>query len=145
MRRTIRQTSIQAYTEIESKGLLSKVRWKVYEHLFNAGPLTGSELNHDLGGSGYHKRLSELEQLGVVYLAGKRTCNITGMECETWDVTATLPTGTVKSTSSRPSKAEFAAAMAELRVVHGERQQAGLPAFSITLVNVLGWVRDKYI
>lgn len=139
----VRQTSIQAYREIETKGLLGKIRWKVYAHLFVAGPLTGSELNRGLGGSGYHKRLSELEQLGVVRLAGKRPCTVTGMECETWDVTATLPTGTV-STSSRPSKAEFAAALAELRVVHGERQQAGLPAFSITLANVLGWVRDKY-
>lgn len=139
----MRQTSIDAYRKIEANQLLSRVRWKVYAHLFGAGPLTGSELNHELGGSGYHKRLSELEQLGVVYLAGKRMCNITGMECETWDVTANLPSGSVTSTSSRPTKKEFADALAELRKVHFDQQAAGKP-FSANLANVLGWVRDKY-
>lgn len=139
----IRQTSIQAYREIEAKGLLSKVRWLVYAHLYTHGPLTGSELNSQMGGVGYHKRLSELERLGVVATVGRRTCSITGMECELWDVTANLPTGSIPSSSTKPSRSEFGQAIAELRLVHSEMQNLGKP-FSQNLINVLGWIRDKY-
>ena len=139
----IRQTSIQAYRQIEASGLLSRVRWMVYSHLFHHGPLTGSELNSQMGGVGYHKRLSELEQLDVAATVGRRACSVTGMECELWDVTANLPTGSVQTTSTRPTKADFGKALAELRVIHGDQKSQGKP-FSQNLATVLGWVRDKY-
>lgn len=139
----MRQTSLRAYQQIEANGLLSRTRWMVYSYLFHHGPLTGSELNVKMGGVSYHKRLSELEQLGVVQTAGRRACAITGMECEQWDVTANLPTGSVISTSTRPTKAAFADALAELRRVHAAQQQQGQP-FSQNLAHVLGWIRDKY-
>jgi len=139
----IRQTSIQAYREIEAKGLLSRVRWLVYAHLYANGPLTGTELNAQMGGVGYHKRLSELERLGVVRTVGRKRCSVTGMECETWDVTANLPTGSTTSSGTKPSRTEFGQALAELRVVHAEMQKLKIP-FSQNLVNVLGWIRDKY-
>jgi len=140
----IRQTSIQAYREIEARGLLSKVRWLVYAHLYTHGPLTGSELNTQMGGVGYHKRLSELERLGVATTVGRKTCSITRRECELWDVTAYLPTGSIPSSSTKPSRQEFGQAMAELRIVHAEMMQRLGKPFSQNLVNVLGWVRDKY-
>lgn len=139
----IRQTSIQAYREIEAKGLLSKVRWLVYSHLYTHGPLTGSELNSQMGGVGYHKRLSELERLGVATTVGRKTCSVTGMECELWDVTANLPTGSITSSSTKPTRAQFVDAIQELRTVHAEMQKLGKP-FSQNLANVLGWIRDKY-
>lgn len=139
----VRQTSIQAYEQIEASGLLSRVRWLVYAHLFRHGPLTGSELNNQMGGRGYHKRLSELERLRVARTVGRKNCAVTGRECEAWDVTANLPTGSVTSSSTRPTPAEFGQAMAELRVVHAEMQKLGKP-FSQNLITVLGWVRDKY-
>lgn len=139
----MRQTSIQAYQQIEAHGLLSRVRWVVYSHLFRHGPLTGSELNSQLGGVSFHKRLSELERLGVVYTMGKRNCDVTGMECEQWDVTAGLPVGASTSGTPRPSRTEFGQALAELRVVHSDQIAAGKP-FSQNLASVLGWIRDKY-
>jgi len=140
----VRQTSIQAYQQIEANGLLSRVRWLVYAHLFHHGPLTGSELNSQMSGVSYHKRLSELERLGVVQTCGRRRCTITDMECEQWDVTANLPVGSISTANTKPTRAEFGQALAELRVIHSDQKAAGKP-FSKNLAMVLGWVRDKYI
>ena len=96
-----RDTSIQVYHQIRAEGLLSKMRLKVYEHLFNHGPLTRSELDSQLKGPAevnpsYHKRLSELERQGVIRTVGRKACSITGREVELWDVTANLPVAFVR-------------------------------------------------
>ena len=139
----MRQTSIQAYKQIEANGLLSRVRWMVYSHLFHHGPLTGGELNRQMGGGGYHKRLSELESLGVIVGTGIRVCSVTGMKCEQWDVTCALPSGTIKQSGTKPTRAEFGKAFAQLRVIHRHQQMVGKP-FPPELVEVLSWVRDRY-
>jgi len=99
-----RETSAQAFRQIQADGSLSRMRWKVYEHLFHHGPLTRSELDSRLKGPkevnpSYHKRLSELERQGVVKTVGRRACSITGRECELWDVTANLPVAFVREQS----------------------------------------------
>jgi hypothetical protein len=89
----MRDTSIEAYEKIREDGTLSRMRWRVYQHLFHHGPLTAREVDHGLSSPGdhaasYHKRLSELEQMGVVATGDERECSITGMRCLTWDVTS---------------------------------------------------------
>lgn len=148
MNENVRQTSIEAYREIEAKGLLSRMRWKVYAHLYAHGPMTSGELTVQLRGKNephpsYHRRLHELEQLGVAKRDGARACSITGYEAEIWDVTPCLPTGKVTHYTDRPTPGEFIEALSELRAVYTEMKKAGKP-FSTNLIKVLEWIRNKY-
>src|ERR1700722_12178353 len=93
-----RQTSIDVFNRIKSEGLLSKLRFYVYELLYNHGPLTASELikiafeeNGVAAMDSYHPRLGELRDQGVVYERGTKICSITGNEVILWDVTSNLP------------------------------------------------------
>lgn len=94
----IRQTSINVYHEIRDNGLLSKLRFTVYEALFKHGPMTQMELCHLLRGDKYSydrqsltPRFAELLDAGVIKDVGKRKCSITGNEVLVWDVTDRLP------------------------------------------------------
>lgn len=94
----IRQTSIKAYEQIESEGLLSKRRFEVYQVLFEYGPMTYSEVvlhfrsrKNFATSSTYQARLSELRDFGVVQELGKTQCPVTKREVILWDVTASLP------------------------------------------------------
>ena len=46
---------------------------------------TGRELNH-LGGFDCHKRLADLERDGYIFRSGRRECECTGFEADTWRV-----------------------------------------------------------
>jgi hypothetical protein len=88
----VRRTSINAYRKIQADGTLSQMRWAVYDYLFHHGPLTGSEITEGLRFNGqvshsFHKRLSELEVMGVAEIVGERVCKVTGFNCILWDVT----------------------------------------------------------
>lgn len=93
----MRNTSISAYKEIRSNGLLSARRLEVYEVLFNFGPLTATEIwsNHfsaqGLQMNSVTPRTAELKKLGVITEVGYRICTITGMNVILWDVTSSLP------------------------------------------------------
>lgn len=92
----IRETSRTAYQQIKAEGLLSRMRWRVYDAIYHHGPLTGHELDTHLAHpdetkTSYHKRLSELLRLRVVRIAGERPCKITGRVAVLWDVTTSLP------------------------------------------------------
>lgn len=117
----MRQTSIETYQQIEEGGLLSEMRWTVYRTLFHHGPLTGRELNQRLGegattSASYHKRLSELELLGVAYVTRERVCTITGRNACEWDVTDKLPSGEVTHVQ-RPSNDVIRRAVEDLRII----------------------------
>jgi len=83
---TYKRTSIKAFKEITEEGLLSKMRYKVYKELYLNGPATGSELNNRLDGYSYHKRLSELRDLGVVEEICTRKCNVSNRLATVWNV-----------------------------------------------------------
>ena len=96
----VRTTSLKVYDDIRVGGLLSRMRWAVYNHLFRCGPLTGAELDEQLrgakGGRGhYHKRLSELRDIGVARELDARLCAVTGHHAIAWDVTANMPSKAV--------------------------------------------------
>lgn len=82
----MRQTSIDAWEDIKASGVLGLEQLRAYECLFRHGPLTGREIDDRLGVD-MHKRLSELERLGVVKCNGKRECRVTGRQVHEWDVT----------------------------------------------------------
>lgn len=117
----MRQTSIAVFHEIQESGALSRMRWLTYECLYAHGPLTGSEVDERLKGltggrDNYHKRLSELERLGVAIRGQTRPCRITGRECEEWDVTDQLPKPV--TVVPKPSTADLVQALKEMRAAY---------------------------
>jgi hypothetical protein len=91
-----RKTSIEAFTACREMGVLNGMQWRAYEYLYHQGPMTGSELDQALMPEGrarghYHKRLSELEKLGVAQRVGTRPCKVTGRNADLWDVTDAKP------------------------------------------------------
>lgn len=100
---TIRQTSLEAYRQIQSEGLLSRVRFDVYSILFREGPLTMADIHKRLSsgrsvsGGTYTSRLSELERIGVIREVKRVKCPITGRTATLWDVTDKLPIKLEKS------------------------------------------------
>jgi len=95
-RRVIRRTSQEAYEEIKRTGRLGAMQFQVYEFLFRKGPSTAGEVNAGLAFQGqvsasFHKRLSELERMGVVDREDVRPCRVTGRNAITWKTTNRLP------------------------------------------------------
>lgn len=90
-----RRTSIDVYNKIKEDGLLSKLRFEVYEILFKYGPLTQMELCKKTNGvrqdRTYMPRFAELKNMGVLEDIGTKECSITGREVLLWDVTNRLP------------------------------------------------------
>jgi hypothetical protein len=116
---SVRKTSIEVYHKIKAEGLLSTMRFAVYEELFLRGPMTGKELDKALGTDSAHKRLSELKALGVVEDSEPRTrrCKVSGENVVEWDVTGRLPEpgGAETTKPVRPTPRELAKAVEEFR------------------------------
>ena len=87
---SIRETSVDAWHDIQASGVLGTEQLKAYGCLYKYGPQTGRELNDKLGPD-MHKRLSELERYGIVASKGKRKCGITGRIVLEWGVTGQRP------------------------------------------------------
>lgn len=97
----MRQTSIDVYNQIKNEGLLSKLRWVVYDAVYEHGPMTAQETWHLLRDAaarrgearinGITPRFSELERFGVIRRIRERPCRVTGRNCDEWDVTDSLP------------------------------------------------------
>lgn len=108
-----RQTSIEAYHQIVSEGLLKSIQLETYKLLFKHGPCTGSELtkiameksSNPRPRDSHFQRCSELRDKGLVYEVGKRPCTVTGRRCIEWDVTDKLPKTLPKV--KRPSRAHL--------------------------------------
>ena len=88
---TMRTTSREAFDFILATGILPKQRAMVYKAVFAFGPITGRELNRDLAGPSYHKRLSELERLGVIREDGVKKCGVTGRNAVAWIIEDSPP------------------------------------------------------
>jgi hypothetical protein len=109
----MRQTSLQAYNQIKANGLLSELRFMVYDCIYHSGPITQGEcvdiLMRDIergNNSGtFGSRFAELKNLGVIVETGKRPCKITGRTCLEWDVTDKLPVKFERITKDQMIKA----------------------------------------
>lgn len=96
--KNVRETSIEAYRQIEQEGLLSKMRWLAYKTVFHHGPMTSAEacaaLNQNdksQAPSQLRARFTELRKMGVLKEVGKKPCSITRRKAILWDVTGNLP------------------------------------------------------
>ncbi len=141
-----RQTSIDVYHRIKADGLLSRMRWNVYDILFREGPLTGKELDKKMGTDSAHKRLSELKVLGVIADSAEkvRECSVSGEMVVEWDVTANLPdkpNTPPKAASPRPSVGDLNKAVEDLRELWRVAQAAGYKP-SETLGKVGAWLAN---
>jgi len=98
-----RETSKAAYQAIMSNGTLSQRRRDVYDILYKYGPLSASEVCQRLSlpRDSISPRLSELQRLSIVKEFGTKTCGITGQTVTAWDVTASLPRGSLKAKPRR--------------------------------------------
>lgn len=94
----MRETSIETYHAIKENGLLSRMRFVVYECIYNHQPLTQSEawsflkISHGIkSGQNITPRFAELKNHGVITESGVRPCKITGRNCIEWQTTNNLP------------------------------------------------------
>ena len=92
----MRKTSIDCYNQIKQEGLLSKMRFKVYEAILKNAPCTSAEvlstlLSKNSAITSSRARFTELRELGVIYEVQNRKCNITGRTSIEWDLTDNLP------------------------------------------------------
>tara|TARA_R110000824_G_scaffold10830_1_gene47399 strand:- start:407 stop:829 length:423 start_codon:yes stop_codon:yes gene_type:complete len=91
-----RQTSIDCYNKIKEQGLLSNMRFKVYEAILKKAPCTSGEAfaimtTKENQISQSRARFTELRNLGVIYEKGEKKCSITGRNVIEWDLTDKLP------------------------------------------------------
>ena len=101
-----RQTSIDCYNQIKNEGLLSKMRFKVYEAILNNAPCTSGEAFATMTTkenqiSQSRARFTELREMGVIYEVQNRKCTITGMNVIEWDLTDRLPINIKKSNKTK--------------------------------------------
>lgn len=93
-----RETSIEAFRQIEAEGLLTKLKLRVLRLLVENGPLTAREAYtlemkktgkhiHD----NFHQRFSELQRLGVVDCLPKRICRSSGRNAFEWKYNGGIP------------------------------------------------------
>ncbi len=106
---TTRQTSIDCYTQIKQEGLLSKMRFKVYEGILKNAPCTSAEvlstlLSKNSAITSSRARFTELRELGVIYEVQNRKCNITGRTSIEWDLTDRLPVDFKNSNKTKQQK-----------------------------------------
>lgn len=116
-----RQTSIDCYNQIKQEGLLSKMRFKVYESILNNSPCTSAEalstmLSKNSAITSSRARFTELRELGVIYEVKNRKCTITGRTSIEWDLTDRLPEN-VKNTN-KTKKQRINDALNLLRVLY---------------------------
>jgi hypothetical protein len=104
-----RQTSIDCYNEIKEEGLLSTMRFKVYEAILNNAPCTSAEvlstmLSKNSAITSSRARFTELRELGVIYEVQNRKCTITGRTSIEWDLTDRLPVNVKKTNKTKNQK-----------------------------------------
>jgi hypothetical protein len=137
-------TSAQTYYSILNSGELGESQKKVLQLLLDHGPLTGTEVNEALRSRSGHKRLSELERMGVIRAGPPRPCRVTKREAVEWVVTGRTPAKQAATTDSTPSRSQFESAVEEIRALIRFRKLYD-PAYSVTddLYRVGIWLRKK--
>jgi hypothetical protein len=116
-----RQTSIDCYNKIKEEGLLSNMRFKVYEAILRKAPCTSGEAFATMTTkenqiSQSRARFTELRELGVIYEKGEKQCSITGRNVIEWDLTDRLPVN-IKNTN-KTKKQRLDAALNALRELY---------------------------
>lgn len=145
-----RMTSRETYAAIQNEGLLSRVRWLVYDALYRHGPCTAGELARHLSDEGHKardqrtfaaRRLTELRDLGAVLELDPRPCKVSGRKSIVWDISGELPMKPVPR--AKPlTKRELGSALAEMRALLKLGRQAGRPD-NAALIKLGQWLVAK--
>lgn len=89
-------TSNAAYAKIVANGLITGIRFKVYDAIANHGPITMNEVFKEhlttIPQATQTPRYAELVEMGVIAMSGKRPDRHSNVEGVTWEITANLPT-----------------------------------------------------
>lgn len=103
---TMPPTQAKAYQQLVHDGHLKGLQADVYWFLGSTGAATRNELDHALGtgkpNAPYSRRLTEMEQRGLVRRAAARECRITGRTCDTWEA---IPNANPSRAADRTSRA----------------------------------------
>jgi len=113
----MRTTQVAAFAQIKDEGLLSKLRFTVYEAIYtlqteNRG-VTSGELDRYISErqGGYTRsaspRLSELVDLGVIAEVGERKCSVTRQTVIEYRTTGQLPDAAGLKRKRRPARPPF--------------------------------------
>lgn len=108
--------SIAVWHRIKEDGRLTAARLRAFQGLCIHGPCTAQELVR-AGYNGAWKRLSELEEQGVVQRLETRTCAVTGEGATVWEVFD----GELKPFKAKPSTIKARLNCLEARVAELEQ------------------------
>lgn len=93
----MRQTSIDAFYEMERRGALKGLRLEVIRVIaFSDQPPTAGEVAQKIPGTLGHSvtpRFAELKRQGVIIEAGARPCTVTNINALTWKLTGKVLPG----------------------------------------------------
>lgn len=96
------QTSLDAYAHLIAAGILAERQVEAWIGLEQWGPMTGRELDEQLGKRGLYKRLSELKALGLVRERTVRLCRISHRAAIVWEHVKAEP-GVKPAKTTRPT------------------------------------------
>ena len=136
VRNTDPDTCRKAFEQMKTDGTLSKRRLEAIACLSGAAePTTVGEMAKHMqtNRNNLATRMSELEQLGVVYKHGERPCAVTNKECITWWMTGDQPTG------------EIIRGINTTEIIRNQRDKAvnRLEEAEMLINNVISWLEDK--
>lgn len=112
-----RNTSIEAYHQIQDSGVLSKMRWTVYDDMFHNGPSTSNESQQRTGLTrrDNSSRCSELRDRGFLEEVEVRVCTVSGHKCIVWDVTDRRAPLEVDKKKKKTTKQQLEEAQARIK------------------------------
>lgn len=95
-----RSSGIRVLGKITKQKLLSPARLRVFADLVHHGPSTAGEITKRLStvrtaNPSFHRRLSELEFLGVVERKRRTLCPVSGRSADLWEITGKLPCSSI--------------------------------------------------
>lgn len=112
----MKNTSKQAYKDIQESGYLTKKQKEVYNWILATGPMTANEINKHTKSTSNHKRLSELKDKGLIIECGSRFDPDTRKMVTIW---GKAPDGyTPRPSNKKPTTASLEALIAHYRDGH---------------------------
>ena len=131
-----RPTSRETYFNIKENGLLSRLRFQVYDIIYQHQPITISQMiriaaSEVTNTGSFTGRISELERMGLIYSVKEDECPVTGRNVIFWGTTDNLPAPLEK----KPTKTEI---IRDLEKQLAERDQE-----IVRLKHILRNLRDE--
>ena len=113
----VRETSLKVWQQINDEGLLPPVRLKIYNIIYEHGPMTANQIGQHMRAPAHadrniHARLVELREQENIKELGNVDCPVSGRNILLWDVTDNLPRP-LKKEEIPPTRPELIRALCE--------------------------------